>query len=113
MREIKFKAFWKDILKPIPDFMEEYDCNAFTDENMIILQYTGHKDKNGTEIYEGDEILIESDYCSSYNGCITEVIYKGSSFIGRDPEINIGAWDGSVEVIGSEYENTKLIKEGK
>jgi len=54
-REIKFRVFdsiskilhnWESIKHiPIPDFdLEHY----------ILLQYTGLKDKNGIEIYEGD-----------------------------------------------------------
>lgn len=57
-RIIKFRAFWKDTKKIIPNFMEEYICDALNDDMFIINQYTGLLDKNGKEIYEGDILHI-------------------------------------------------------
>lgn len=54
MREIKFRARWKDTGKPIPDFMDEYALLHLEDDQLIVEQYTGLKDKNGIEIFEGD-----------------------------------------------------------
>ena len=54
MREIKFRAFWRDTLKQILDFSKEYLIDACNDEVFIVDQFTGLKDKNGKEIYEGD-----------------------------------------------------------
>jgi len=69
MREIKFRAWDKDkkILSPVwqisfRQWELEPDINSITLENdgtyepinYIIEQYTGLKDKNGVEIYEGD-----------------------------------------------------------
>jgi len=54
MREIEFRAFWRDTLKPIPDFSEQYLIDACNDEVFIVDQYTGLKDKNGVKIFEGD-----------------------------------------------------------
>ena len=61
MREIKFRA-WHPALKKM-----FYDCRVssggWTDDsthycgdNSTIMQYTGLRDKNGNEIYEGDII---------------------------------------------------------
>ena len=59
MREIKFRAWWNKKM--------HYDISLFGDcclrdkwmlfdekEKPIYMQYTGLKDKNGKEIYEGD-----------------------------------------------------------
>lgn len=55
MREIKFRVWWKD--HRAPTIYTEYDFFDDTwtsDEYIAIEQYTGLKDKNGKEIYEGD-----------------------------------------------------------
>ena len=64
MREIKFRAWWKD-KKRFLDGDEWYmTCSGakhlhyaimpYSDDDFIVEQYTGLKDKNGEKIYEGD-----------------------------------------------------------
>ena len=81
-------------------------------------QYTGLKDKDGKEIYEGDVVRIWADP-KDYNG------YKGHNYIGvvEWDEFILGfiLSDGHglkdfefIEIVGNIYENPELLnKEGE
>lgn len=67
MREIKFRA-WSTSTKIMYFLPAEKGGGDLFDlkehETWKVMQYTGLKDKNGTEIYEGD--ILETPY--EYNG---------------------------------------------
>lgn len=67
MRQIKFRAFWKDTLKEVLDFNEQYLIECLNDDSFIVNQFTGLKDKNKVEIYDGD---ILSDRIRTDEGII-------------------------------------------
>lgn len=128
MREIKFRAWIKspyDIMVQSEDILnfgldcgkiiyaesEEHDMDKGTFE---LMQYTGLKDKNGVEIYEGDIVKGKAYEFRSPQRIIGVVEYNYCEFkvAGLGKTKGIKAELNTVyEVIGNIYENSYLLKE--
>lgn len=102
MREIKFR-FWNNTEQKMyyPKMPIELIQPLAGD---FWLEYTGLKDKNGKEIYEGDIVKFQVNiFPLEFE--IKEVIFKHGEFC---PIANNYEIDG-FEVIGNIYENPNLL----
>lgn len=114
-REIKFRA-WdkanKRMLRDVPAGGAHRGSPTLTH-----LQYTGLKDRNGTEIYEGDVVVRwwrykrKNDYAWIRQHHATKVIAWRESSTGVGWNIGKGEGGesrGEWEVIGNVFENPEL-----
>jgi uncharacterized phage protein (TIGR01671 family) len=130
MREIKFRAWYKSVERMQyfqgikwmlsyngeekliigDDFHDDYYDSEIVPEDFELMQYTGLKDKNNKEIYEGD--IINQTTATGTDGHIEQVIFLlgifGTQSKGRGFN-NLNNWTN--EVIGNIYENPELVNE--
>lgn len=135
-REIKFRA-WDStakLLRMSPDLVIAEGAPLLHNDDDALMQYTGLKDREGKEIYEGDVV----EFVWFHNGTRDEVrqklienrggpikdrwaiaVFRGFGFRFKTvfPELNDGEkWirmsksdSESVEIIGNIYENPELL----
>jgi len=82
-------------------------------EDLVLMQSTGLRDKNGKEVFVGDiikctrgclhEVYIEKEYGGTYFGGMPAVYLKdlGEGY----------AWTEHEEIIGNVYENPELLED--
>lgn len=80
-------------------------------ENYKLMQYTGLKDENGKEIYEGD-ILSPNDEEDNSMGVVKYDNTKGSYYIDFENGSCVSNFDYAkfLEVVGNIYENPELLE---
>lgn len=131
MREIKFRAWHKDhkMMRMVVGLFWDAEQNErvelfdvhLSDENPMwcgledieIMQYTGLKDKNGKEIYEGD--IIEVQFSEYWGGdkIMSEIFYENGCFLfHRMPQHNdlLMGVRNTCLILGNIYENSELLE---
>lgn len=128
MRKIKFRFRLEDkITKEIivtyaelynPKYssdLMQYPINLKEFNVLSIDEYTGLRDKNAKEIYEGDIIKYYDYMTKDYDVCKIEWISKFITYVAKDRldnDIFIQKIDERrIEVIGNIYENSNLLED--
>ena len=142
MKEIKFRAWdkntkimipWDHLVKSRISFRTfRWALVSENSENIELMQYTGLKDKNGVEIYEGDIeqaengdknvivfLLKAGTYCVMPMDIYLNNDYQNEAFsqefmygFGYDLFFDNLTPGKYLNIIGNRYENPELLKEG-
>ncbi|MDU0072636.1 YopX family protein [Bacillus sp. FSL M8-0052] len=128
MREIKFRAWNKE--KEIMVYQNEDDSEEYWDgvllsdvemvnsifrygpsSEYIWMQYTGLKDVNVREIYEGDIVLYDRNIAPSIDSRKYVVKWEDSQFVLTNSSETIDDFTSDIiEIIGDVYRNPNLLE---
>ena len=123
MREIKFRTFYKNEKEMFEVLKIDFELGIIWldgvknwhvySKDCELLQYTGLKDKNKKEIFEGDVVNYVYDTYKGEDNIKGEIVFfdgqygidAGDQLIGIR---NVQDWE-AIEVIGNIYSNPELL----
>lgn len=90
-------------------------------KSFVLMQSTGLKDKNGTEIYEGDVIANQNKESKNWYVSHHVVVWHDTGFMGKQicssgSYLGLDYWtsgENGYVVIGNIYENPELLEGDK
>lgn len=119
MRDLKFRFLRTDIngdkfweYRIFPDDLYNNDCSDLGANFSTLSQFTGLKDKNGKEIYEGDIIQEDIDNTKTEIKNYTVKFIDGGfrPLCNNNDEFEDIIYDlNNTEIIGNIFENPELI----
>jgi uncharacterized phage protein (TIGR01671 family) len=126
-REIKFRAWYMPFgsKDPRQEMLHRHASSILRFAEMnpdayIVEQFTGLKDKNGKDIYEGDILAWHSNIYRKHDW-VGLVLYRGAGFAVQESDKSYSSpeWldcacrkDANIiEVIGNIHENPELLEE--
>ena len=124
MREHKYRAWGGEPARMVyfglfesPWFPTAGSCETGPDDQTPIMEYTGLKDKNGKDVYEGDIVRIGEDHWSPAFAGKAKIVEYDTQRAFFEP-FGDGDWSPvqdadeayEFEVIGNMFENPDLLK---
>ena len=117
MKELKFRA-WDgkkmiDDVIPVSEtsILELFEYEWQETEVEAVEQYTGLKDKNGKEIYEGDIVTLNGEWeVIEPEDCSIVTFENGCFRVGDGCENEAGSYLSDWRVIGNAHQNADLLE---
>lgn len=124
MREIKVRAWYKPykqmcqveslrfdgngVYRAVLIEESFYDRRIVEADEIVIEQFTGLKDKNGTDIYDGDILIDDTGEPVEY----WVVKFSDGGFVGECAGVAESLFElTNLEVVGNIHENSELLEE--
>lgn len=96
-----------DVWDNVPD-VNDYalgECNEYIE----VQQYTGLKDKNGKEIYEGDIVALALEHWHNGERRCIQRIPNIEEFLDWNDDVSIKVFFEDFEIIGNIFQNPELL----